>query len=78
MPPITASGAHENRRTEPLHRSRRRRPQAGGVIVSQFLFAEIGKPRRFDPVTAYHRRAVLSARIKHLVTSRSQERMHLF
>jgi hypothetical protein len=28
--------------------------------------------RRFDPVTAYHRRAASCARIKHLVTCRSQ------
>jgi hypothetical protein len=30
-----------------------------------------------DPVTAYHRRAASFARIKHLVTCRSQYRMHL-
>jgi hypothetical protein len=43
------------------------------------MFRQLGECRRFDPVTAYHRRAVAScARIKQLVTRRSQDNMHLF
>jgi predicted oxidoreductase len=46
---------------------------ASGVICRNWETSAVRSRR-----AAYHRRAVLSARIKHLVTSRSQERMHLF
>jgi hypothetical protein len=36
------------------------------------------RPPRFDPVIAFHRQVAPCARIKHAVTTRSQERMHLF
>ena len=55
-------------------------PPEGGAEFVHGQWSHLPKleTRRFDLVTAYHRRAVSCARIKHLVTSRSQERMHLF
>jgi hypothetical protein len=42
------------------------------------MFRWLGACRRFDPIIGYHRRGASCARIKHLVTRRSQYNMHLF
>jgi hypothetical protein len=42
------------------------------------MFRHLSGCRRFDPVAAYQRRAAPFARIKQLVTCRSQRFRHLF
>jgi hypothetical protein len=47
------------------------------VPVYGIIRSRLSRCRRFDPVTAYHYWAAPCARIKHLVTCRSQYNMHL-